>query len=95
MIEQLSFVRCKEVEWLPFLTTKLVDNVAAHIRLYSQAKNRGKEQNEKELNSNASAYDIEQIFFELEKAMNHHKLCRKKVCSDSNYEKGLAFQLHC
>jgi len=80
--------RCKEVDWSPFLTTKLVDIVAAHIRLYRHSKSKGKDSNDKETwASSASVYEIEQIFFDLELAMNNQKLCHKKVCMDPEHEK--------
>ena len=83
------FNRCKEVDWSPFLTTKLVDIVAAHIRLYRHSKSKGKDSNDKETwASSASVYEIEQIFFDLELAMNNQKLCHKKVCMDPEHEKG-------
>jgi len=67
------------------LTTKLVDIVAAHIRLYRHSKSKGKDRNDKET---ASVYEIEQIFFDLEFAMNNQKLCRKRICMDPGHEKG-------
>ena len=62
--------------------------VAAHIRLYRHSRSKGKDPNEKESNSSASVFEIEQTFFDLELAMNNQKLCRKKVCMDPSHEKG-------
>lgn len=30
--------RVKEVDWIPFLTTRLVDDAASHLRLFKQAR---------------------------------------------------------
>lgn len=32
----------KEVDWIQYLTTKLVDDAASHLRLYRQARSRMK-----------------------------------------------------
>ena len=90
MKETYFSFRCKEVDWIPFLTTKAVDYVAAHIRLYRQARRKWKDKtaNSSEVSNSDSSSNLEQIFFELEFSMNRNKMCRKKVCLDSNHEKG-------
>lgn len=35
-----SHFRVKEVDWIQYLTTKLVDDAASHLRLYRQARSR-------------------------------------------------------
>lgn len=32
------YFRVKEIDWLPYLTTKLVDDAATHLRLFRQAR---------------------------------------------------------
>jgi hypothetical protein len=36
--------RMKEVDWIPFLTTRLVDDAASHLRLFRQARAKMKQQ---------------------------------------------------
>ena len=81
--------RCKEVEWLPFLTTRLVDSVATHIRIYREARSkcRGKQQNVDSQSRNTQK-ELENTFFEIELALEKNKMCRRKICVNSDYEKG-------
>lgn len=32
------FYRIKEIDWIPYLTTRLVDDAASHLRLFKQAR---------------------------------------------------------
>lgn len=34
----IFYFRVKEIDWLPYLTTKLVDDAATHLRLFRQAR---------------------------------------------------------
>lgn len=34
----------KEVDWIPYLTTRLVDDAASHLRLFRQARAKMKQQ---------------------------------------------------
>lgn len=33
----IIFSRVKEIDWIPYLTTRLVDDAASHLRLFKQA----------------------------------------------------------
>ena len=37
LINGFPFFRSKDVEWVPFLTVKLVDDFAAHLKLFGLA----------------------------------------------------------
>jgi sorting nexin-13 len=37
----------KEVDWIPYLTTRLVDDAASHLRLFRQARAKMKQQRSK------------------------------------------------
>jgi hypothetical protein len=37
----------KEVDWIPYLTTRLVDDAASHLRLFRQARAKMKQQKSK------------------------------------------------
>ncbi|CAL8110442.1 unnamed protein product [Orchesella dallaii] len=67
--------RVKEIDWIPFLTTSLVDDAASHLRLYRTALNKVKE------NSNR---DLLSEFFDLEANMEKN-LCRDMVCIDDSH----------
>jgi len=68
----------KEIDWIPFLTTSLVDDAASHLRLYRTALNKVKE------NSNR---DLLSEFFDLEANMEKN-LCRDMVCIDDSHLQG-------
>jgi len=74
--------RCKEVDWLPFLTTRLVDNVATHIQIYREAHTRWKS------SGSSNPENLDNIFFELELAKGRNSVCRRKICVNKDYEKG-------
>lgn len=38
----MLILRVKEVDWIPFLTQRLVDDAASHLRLYKQARTKMK-----------------------------------------------------
>ncbi|KAL1454884.1 hypothetical protein WDU94_009014 [Cyamophila willieti] len=70
--------RARELDWLPFLTTELVDDCATHIRLYRQAKHM-------KLENNSSS--LEDLFFDLELKLEKNAQCRDQICMDCNQEK--------
>lgn len=76
------------MDWLPFLTTRFVDSVIAHIRLHREAKLKLKQkfQNMEE-SSVAIDHNLLTIFFELE-VLGSKKVCRKRISMDSVCEKG-------
>lgn len=39
--------RVKEVDWIPYLTTRLVDDAASHLRLFKQARAKMKQERPK------------------------------------------------
>lgn len=65
--------RVKEVDWIPYLTTRLVDDAASHIRLYRQARARLK------ASGSGSRQQLEDHFFDLELAMEENIMCRDHV----------------
>ena len=88
--------RCKEVDWIPFITTKTIDNISSHIRLYRQARKMKwaksmKDKQGEESSSNQAQHQIEQTFFELEYAASGNKKCHKMMCMDPKYEKGIFY----
>jgi sorting nexin-13 len=70
--------RIKEVDWIPFLTTQLVDDAASHLRLYRTALTKVKE------NPNC---DLLSVFFDLEASMEK-SLCRDMACIDDSHLNG-------
>ncbi|XP_029054590.1 sorting nexin-13-like isoform X1 [Osmia bicornis bicornis] len=47
--------RVKGVDWIPYLTTRLVDDVASHVRLYRQARARIKQVRSKKLQKGSAS----------------------------------------
>jgi hypothetical protein len=94
MISVIFFYRCKEVDWLPFLTTRFFDSVIAHIRIYREAKNR---LNQKACINEDSVKAMNQnlvtIFFELERNSGTKKNSRRRISMDPSYEKGSKLKL--
>lgn len=72
----------KDVDWMPYLTTQLVDDVASHVRLYKQARAKMKAGN---------VADMENIFFDSELIMEHNLLCRDHICLNVDEEKSMFF----
>lgn len=70
--------RIKEVDWIPYVTTTLVDDVASHLRLYKQARAKMKSTN---------YGTLETHFFDLEFTMEGNVLCRDHICMNSKAEK--------
>uniref|UniRef100_T1JAB6 Sorting nexin-13 n=1 Tax=Strigamia maritima TaxID=126957 RepID=T1JAB6_STRMM len=75
--------RAKEVHWVPYLTTRLVDDFASHLRLFRQAKKKLERKKKQDPNLNV---DLISIFFDLENEMEHN-LCRDGVSSSGIDEK--------
>ena len=67
-------MRIKNIDWIPFLTTRLVDDVASHVRLFKKAK---KASSPKE---DGKIVDLESLFFDAEVAMETN-LCRDLASS--------------
>lgn len=80
--------RMKEIDWIPYLTTRLVDDAASHLRLYRQArakmKNGGGERR-----PTSPPPQLESFFFDLELAMEENQVCRDYVCLDADNEKSM------
>lgn len=74
--------RSKDVEWVNFLTTRFVDDITNHLKIYHKAKQRV-EKNEGDDNS---ALDIETAFFQVEHEMEID-ICREQICLSEGKEK--------
>ncbi|GFR13638.1 sorting nexin-13 [Trichonephila clavata] len=74
--------RFKEVEWVHFLTTKLVDDFASHLRLFRQAQSKLKDSQKKDP---TSTINLLSLFFNSEIAMEDN-LSRSLVCTNKKYE---------
>ncbi len=71
--------RIKEIDWIPYITTHLVDDAASHLRLFRQSRAKVKE--------NPVNNDLISIFFDLEASMERN-LCRDMVCTDDSHLNG-------
>ncbi|KAK3869026.1 hypothetical protein Pcinc_025635 [Petrolisthes cinctipes] len=71
--------RCKTMDWVGYLTTRLVDDIAIHLRLFREARtaSRGK---------GATGEELIDQFFERE-AEKERDICRYKVCLNPDAEK--------
>lgn len=77
--QRLVFCRVKEVDWIPYFTTQLVDDLATHLRLFKQARAKLK---------SAKHGNLETYFFDLEFALEHGVICRDHICMNAKEEKG-------
>eukprot|EP00111_Clytia_hemisphaerica_P023389 TCONS_00068881-protein len=86
--------RTKEVEWVPFLTTRMVDEVASHLRIYRKTRSRLDERKEQpNYNSHLTAdeakvqneIDLESLFFEVESEVVKG-VTRRTICLDGEGE---------
>lgn len=75
--------RAKEVEWVPYLTTRLVDDFASHLRLFRQALYKFQEQKQADAKVQ---FELVSIFFDLETDMENN-MCRDLVSTLSQREK--------
>lgn len=83
----LIFFRVKDVDWIPYFTQTLVDEIASHVKLYRRAETRVLEDSSPAFENGAHRDEIERAFFELETEMESENVCRESVCSDSETEK--------
>lgn len=74
--------RVGQVDWVPYLTTQLVDDVASHVRLFKSARNKYKSPLK---DGEARPADLESIFFDFEVEMEG-EVCRDQVCLDKDEE---------
>ncbi|KAJ7371336.1 sorting nexin 13 [Desmophyllum pertusum] len=74
--------RSKDVEWVNFLTTRFVDDITNHLKIYRKAKQRVEES---EVDDNATL-DIETAFFQVEHEMER-EICREQICLSEGKEK--------
>ena len=75
-----QFFRIKEVDWIPYFTTQLVDDLATHLRLFKQARSKLK---------SANHGNLETYFFDLEFTLEHGAICRDHICMNTKEEKGI------
>ena len=85
----LYLSRCKEVDWLPFLTTRFVDSVIGHIRLYRETKIKLKNKFCNKEDPKIMNQTLLNTFFELELSASVKKTCRRKISMDPSYERGI------
>ena len=78
------------VDWVPYLTTNLVDTIATHVRLFKNARTR---YNSPIKEGEARPADLETIFFNYEAEMEGD-VCRDAVCLSKEGE-NLYFQELC
>ena len=75
-------MRIKNIDWIPYLTTKLVDDVASHVRLFKKARF-ALQVRSKKVDQNGDSgkiVDLESLFFDAEVAMETN-LCRDLASS--------------
>jgi sorting nexin-13 len=72
--------KIKSVDWIPFLTTRLVDDVASHVRLFKKARLSLKIRSKADQQTDGKIVDLESLFFDAEVAMET-TLCRDLAAS--------------
>jgi len=82
--------KVRAVDWIPFLTTSLVDDIASHVRLFKKAKflllkakkeiSAASERDNGKFTS-SSVPELEALFFDAEVAMENALVCRDLVCT--------------
>lgn len=88
--------RCKEVDWLTFLTTRFFDSVIAHIRLYRETKIRlSQKTSDIEDSVQATSANFVGTFFELEQTRGIKKIGRGRIATNPCYEKGFKTYVNC
>ena len=81
IVANLAF-KIREVDLINFLTTRLVDDVASHVRLYKQARCKLKNIEEQSSSGeNFKQVDLESLFFDAEVSMEGTVTCRDQVSS--------------
>ena len=78
----IVFYRCKSTDWATYLTTRLVDDVASHLRLFREAK-----LSLKNSKKESPARDLVEHFFDKE-TEKEKDVCRDNVCLKEESEKG-------
>ena len=73
-----AFLQVQDIDWMPFLTTRLVDDVASHVRLFKKARLALKNPENNE--NGGKSVDLETLFFDAEVAMETN-LCRDLASS--------------
>lgn len=73
-------LRIKAVDWMPYLTTRLVDDVASHVRLFKKARFALQIRRSKTSEDNGKLVDLESLFFDSEVGMETN-LCRDLASS--------------
>ncbi|KAK2144441.1 hypothetical protein LSH36_757g01003 [Paralvinella palmiformis] len=75
--------RAKDVDLVPYITTRLVDDFASHLRLYRRALQKLMETRKDDTKPPA---DLESIFFDLETEMENN-MCRDMICTCEESER--------
>lgn len=80
--------KIEDVDWMPFLTTRLVDDVASHVRLFKKARLAMRTRNKED----GKIVDLEGLFFDAEVAMEGN-VCRDLASSIQQEELNYLQQL--
>ncbi|CAH3124187.1 unnamed protein product [Pocillopora meandrina] len=72
--------RSKDVEWVNFLTTRFVDDITNHLKIYRKTKQRLEKADDN------TSLDIETAFFQVEYEMEG-EICREQICLSEGKEK--------
>uniref|UniRef100_A0A8C7HBV4 Sorting nexin 13 n=1 Tax=Oncorhynchus kisutch TaxID=8019 RepID=A0A8C7HBV4_ONCKI len=75
--------RSKEVDWQPYLTTRLVDDFATHLRVFRKAQDRLEDSKQSKVTHTLMV----ESFFEAEVEMERN-ICRDVVCTSLKDEEG-------
>uniref|UniRef100_UPI00358F8E18 sorting nexin-13-like n=1 Tax=Myxine glutinosa TaxID=7769 RepID=UPI00358F8E18 len=89
--------RCKDVDWQPYLTTRLVDDFASHLRVYRKALHKLEEEEDNEVEEEEDEEEpepqhksvLEKIvgaFFDVEVELEK-EICRDMVCTSDDDER--------
>ncbi|RXG67384.1 Sorting nexin-13 [Armadillidium vulgare] len=71
--------KCKSTDWVKYLTTQLVEDIASHLRLFREAKTSAK-------SKEAASKDLVEHFFDKE-FENEKDFCRDSICLKKDIEK--------
>ncbi|KAG1652088.1 Sorting nexin-13 [Nymphon striatum] len=74
--------RSKEINWIPYITTQLVDDFASHLRLFRKTQQKLKQQL---LEDSCQRSDVNTIFFTFELEMEE-SMSRDGICTNSDNE---------
>ncbi|XP_078573316.1 sorting nexin-13-like isoform X3 [Branchiostoma floridae x Branchiostoma japonicum] len=77
--------KSKEVEWVPYFTTRLVDDFASHLRLFRKAQEKVLKAEKNPDGTPRPQDDLESIFFDLEADMEK-TICRDLICTSEQRE---------